>query len=224
MPRTLEKRCRGCGTGASLGNVLIGRLPLPMRSIIEPPQCFGFAFRGEVANEAEAAAEASNSAFKEWRKHSGKIHSAMGVSSNFKGWTGRPDVTLNGVPRTARCMDVLDMAWAHRLSLADRLASSSDLKADFWANVAQAVQRRPWGGPGTLTTNGVWYSFQRDTVLDGLDAMRLQGLPPSGLAGLSNSQKKELAGEAFNVPCMASFVAALYLQPFAEWWQAVSSA
>jgi hypothetical protein len=175
------------------------------------------------SSQGEQLAEASrNSAelFRQWRKHSGESRSALGISAQFEGWTKRTDVSLVGFPKMERSMDILNIAWASRLKGAPRESTSHQLREGFWANAAQAVQRRPWGGPGTLTANGVWYSFEHDCCLDGFDALRVQGAPTStSIGGLSGSNMKELAGEAFFLGCIGTVVSAIFASPYASWWR-----
>ena len=76
-----------------------------------------------------------------------------------------PRHQMTGFPFTERSLDCLNVAWASRLQEFPLNAQSSELRRGFWANAAQAVQRKPWGGPGTLTANGVWYSFEADCCL-----------------------------------------------------------
>jgi hypothetical protein len=142
------------------------------------------------------------------------------VSASFNGWTRRKDVHLVGFPKTDRALDVVDVAWAARMAKMPR-ASPSDMKRGYWVNVAQQVHRRPWGGPGCLTAGGVWYSFEHDCCLDGTDTLRLQGAPNNFVTrGLSSSQLKDLAGEAFFVGSAGTCIAALYLCPYGPWWRA----
>ena len=142
------------------------------------------------------------------------------MSAAFNGWTGRADVKLDGVPQAPRVLDVLDCAWAHRLATHPRDATSAQLARGFWANPSQAVQRRPWGTPGCLTSSAVWYSFEKDTALDAEDCLRIQGLPTRiQRHGLSEAEAKNLAGEAFSCPVATMFTAAWYYLPWGAWWE-----
>ena len=158
--------------------------------------------------------------FGAWRKHSGKARATLQISSSFAPWTKALGVTLNGLPVSERTLDLLDVAWYDSIHSMPLSASSTELRQDFWANVSQSIQRRPWGSRGTLTTRGVWYSYEFDTTLDGRDFLRLQGLPTmTETRGLSDRETKDLGGEAFCAPIVGSFLAAFYYQPWAVWWK-----
>ena len=146
------------------------------------------------------------------------MRARKGVSAAFSGWTQRPGIKLTGFPFTERSLDCLNVAWASRLQEFPLNAQSSELRRGFWANAAQAVQRKPWGGPGTLTANGVWYSFEADCCLDGIDTLRVQGAPSAMSTGqLTVANLKELAGEPFFLGSVGSVVVALYASPYASW-------
>ncbi len=157
---------------------------------------------------------------KNWRKHSGDMRRSVGVSSEFAGWSQRPDKRLIGLPRLPRLVDVLDVAWGSRLMQAAPSETASSLAKDFWCNVSQAVQRTPWlFNGGCLTPQAVWYAFERDVVLDGRDFFAIQGLPKNvKTAGLSDSNLRDLGGDSYSCPVIATGVLALYFQPFAQWW------
>jgi hypothetical protein len=162
--------------------------------------------------------------YSEWRKHSGAMRTAAGVSASFAGWSSRPEVKLVGFPKSERSMDCLDVAWAFQLTRAQRGSTTDSLTANFWVNVSQGVDRKPWGTPGCLLSNGMWYSFRCDCCLDGLDCLRIQGFPLDvAIASLSSTQAKDLAGEAFCLPCMATCLLSVFYSPYATWWQGTPS-
>ncbi len=176
------------------------------------------ACKGDQLREATGT---SSELFKQWRKHSAKVRAMVQVSPQFDGWSSRQGIRLAGFPRSERCLDALNVAWAARLmSATSKQVTSDELRQGYWVNVAQSVDRRPWGGPGCLTTKGVWYSFERDFCLDGFDTLRLQGQPSDiSAAGLGCGALKQLAGEAFFAPCIGNALLALYLSPYATWWR-----
>ena len=159
--------------------------------------------------------------FKQWRRHSADVRSKLGVSSEYSGWTSQAVISLPGVPKTPRVLDLLNTAWAERLQACGGAGNVSTVEAriGFWANVSQAVQRHPYGTPGTLATSGAWYSFQHDFLLDGQDECQLQGMPRAPTPCLSSNQLHGLAGEAFSVPCVSTFLYSMYLNPWGTWWR-----
>jgi hypothetical protein len=104
---------------------------------------------------------------------------------------------------------------------AGRVPTSADVKKDLWINLSQNVDRIGLGKPGALCTSGLWYTFQEDTVLDGQDALTLQGHPES-LAkdvALTSSEKRILAGESYQLACVGAAMFSIYLNPWGSWWK-----
>ena len=148
------------------------------------------------------------------------FRAALGVLAAFAGWSKRRGVALHGVPRLERVIDVVDCAFASRIAVAPPTTSTQELIKGLWCNAAQGVGRSPWGDPGTLTCKSLWYNFSEDQALDGVDYLRLQGLPKTcDITGLSNSELKDLAGEGYSCPVITSFLVACYYQPWAGWWR-----
>lgn len=175
--------------------------------------------QADNANEAAS----STASFLAWRKQSGRVRADLGISSGFADWTSRTDIALLGVPRTERILDLLNIAWGARLQAMPKSSSTVDLRRGYWCNLSQEVQRRPWGSAKTLTSRGLWYSFEKDVTLDGADVMRLQGAPFGRTANLSSAALKDLAGESFFIPSVASFIVAIYYQPYACWWKPLAA-
>ncbi len=88
----------------------------------------------------------------EWRTHSALMRDAAGWSASYAPWTGQAGIVLRGVPRHDRKLDVIDMAWAHRIAKCRAQGvTDEDAKVNFYVDISQAVQRRPWGNAKTLT-------------------------------------------------------------------------
>ena len=91
----------------------------------------------------------------------------------------------------------------------------------MWNNLGQDIGRITYGKPGTLTSTCLWFSYEKDVALDGVDHMLLQGFPahlyPEGL--MSSSVLKKAAGEAYSAPEIAKFVYAYFLNEHAPWWK-----
>ncbi len=169
--------------------------------------------------EEKKRVESKDHVYNKWRGHSARVRAKGKISSTYDGWTSQKDVLLRGVPKLGRVPDVLDVAWGHQMQKATRLRmTSSEAKAGFWCNVSQSVQRKPWGGPGVLTTRSRFYSFEHDFTLDGNDFLRLQGAPMATAPGFSDHELRDLGGEAFPCPCITAFSFAFYMNPWAPWW------
>jgi hypothetical protein len=131
---------------------------------------------GKVEENASTFVEyAGRDAQKVWRQKSAASRSMNEVSSDFDGWTSRPDVKLRGVPRMSRAKNTLNVQWARRLGSARATATSLELRENLWCDLSQCVARKTaaagssFGLPGILCTSGLWYSFAADATLDGTD-------------------------------------------------------
>ncbi len=159
--------------------------------------------------------------FREWRKHSGTVRDQLEISANFKGWSERSNVKLTGLPKPPRYVDVVDCAWAHRVSDSHPDATVRSLTENYWANPSQGIQRLPWTlKGGCLTPRACWYSFEKECCLDGSDYLRIQGLPTwTELNGLSDNEVRDLGGDVYPCPLIATALLSLYYQPWACWWK-----
>ena len=107
----------------------------------------------------------NHSVYAKWKVHSACVRSALNLPGKSSPWTARGDVTLHGLGRpSARVLDVLDVAWSCRRNSMPGTATSEDLKRGFWANVSQAVQRRPWGPLPLACKITIMYSFAEERV------------------------------------------------------------
>ncbi len=157
--------------------------------------------------------------------HSAKLRQDCGVSTDYSGYTSRPELKLHGVPNLDSAYDKLNVKWA--LRLADKLPSdtSDDLKRDLWSDLSQNPHRGAKFSGGTICTSSVMYSFEKDCVLDGEDCWRLQGWPADFATSpeFSSAEKKSLAAEGFHLPSIAVIFAAVYFNPYASWWKTTTS-
>ncbi len=172
----------------------------------------------------------SREALKEWIGRTNKIKQKAGLPIDYSGWTSRPDVKLTGVPDGRRYRDALDTLWGIKVNAAatgGRIPQSQDVRRGLWINLSQNVDRiGKSGSPGSLCTSGLWYSYEFDFALDGSDMLALQGFPQYLVhdPNLSSHEKRNLAGEAFNLPCFGLVMFALYLNPWAPWWKGPAGA
>mgnify|MGYP000574030960 CR=1 FL=1 len=87
-----------------------------------------------------------------------------------------------------------------------QVSAQANLQRGYWAKLTQAVQRKPWGQPGTLMCKAVWHSFEREQTFDGVYSIRLQGLPQKiSTVGLSDRCLRDLAGDSFPCPGISMF-------------------
>jgi hypothetical protein len=160
---------------------------------------------------------------KQWRMNSNTLKQKHGLNE-YTGYTKRPEVKLSGVPQVPRLLDALDTFWGVRVMDAkDRMPppTSAQLKKNLWLDLSQQIHRLHSGKPGVLCTGALWYNFEADVVLDGQDALSLQGFPDvvSKDVDLSASEKRRLAGESYHLGTFASVAFAVYLCPWGAWWK-----
>lgn len=161
--------------------------------------------------------------FHEWRKHNANFRHTQSISSAYAEWTTSGGRRLVGCPQTPRVTDLLDTTWAMRIKDlgGHGHVTTTDAAKGFFADVGQAVQRRPWGGPRVLATTSVVYCYEFGFCFDGEDSSRLQGCParsvPQGM--MEDASKRRLAGESFSIPAMGTVLYAMYLNPWGVWWQ-----
>jgi len=173
--------------------------------------------------EAQCLQHNTSAVYQDWRKSSANVRSTIGVSADFRGWSSRPDISLIGIPKTPRVLDLLDIGWAIQLAKFGPPGSvtSTQARRGLWANVTQTVQRKPFGPPGCLATHSLWYSYEHDFTIDGQDALRLQGFPLGSApkSSFTNAQLFDLAGEGFHAASVGSFLYAFLLNPYGPWWE-----
>ena len=180
--------------------------------------------------------EAENAAvmpFKKWVVHSAQVRSKLKVPHDWMPWS---DVSeLHGIPNTSRrAIELLNIGYIIVLKEAQRQATLKRnpkpyrpelLSRGFFADISQAVQRKPFGPLSTLHTNSWWYSYEHDIVLPGLVHVALNGFPSNlewGVFGDTPQQQgcaaRRLMGESFSLPVAATVVMAAFMTHGAPWW------
>jgi hypothetical protein len=161
---------------------------------------------------------------KEWRKHMNSIRNTYELSTEYEGYTKKPDIRLCGVPRIPRVLGAIDTFWGIKAKLANKggkVVGNHQLKEGLWLDVSQQVHRLHSGRPGVLCTGALWYTFEFDCVLDGQDALALQGFPEFVASSdlFSSSEKRRLAGEAYHLGSFAAVAFAWYCNPWGQFWK-----
>ena len=60
---------------------------------------------------------------------------------------------MRGVPRTPRCLDLVNVAWGSRLRAAEgQELSDSQLRNGFFVDLSQGCDRHPWGDLSVFAT------------------------------------------------------------------------
>ena len=167
-----------------------------------------------------------------WNVHSAQMRSKLRVPDDFRPWT--TTASLHGVPPVPRVRELLDLGYilvlkeAQRKALAKRNPVPYDPTAmlqGYWADLSQAVQRRPFGGLPTSHTHSFFYSYPAYLVLPGMAHSALHGFPQSldwscfgASAAAQSAAARQLVGEAWSVPCGAQAMVAAFLTSRAPWW------
>jgi hypothetical protein len=152
-----------------------------------------------------------------WRNNSSSLRTQAGITVGHSPWTQRQGIELRGVPRLDRNIDMIDYRWAMRTKKKPK-TDTATLKNNAWVNLLQQQSRHDAMNPGCLTSGALYYSYDRDCLLDGEDFMRLQGAPEGSGGAASNRQLYNLGGEAFHAPSIAAAVYSYYLNGEAPWY------
>ena len=148
-----------------------------------------------------------------WRQCSQDIRKASGWSLSAQPWTTLKGIQLRGVKRLPRVLDLIDTAWMPRTGCAALTAEQVlELRKGFWVDYSQNHDRQPWGGVRCLTTSTSLYSFERDREVLGIEHIFQMGWAPSEIPSeMTDSELKDLAGEAQALPCLCCAIYALIL-------------
>ena len=150
----------------------------------------------------------------------------MGVPLDFRPWSTAH--ILRGIPKMARVMEVVDLAWLqhleqnHNIMPATLLSMSqqelSELaknhSAELWVDISQMSDRKPWvyGRRRCATTNTCWYSYSLDRGMLDIEYFLSQGHDSDlNLSTLKFHEVQSLTGDAFALPSCASILLALLL-------------
>ena len=122
--------------------------------------------RHEQLNE-RAAGKAS------WKHQSGQQRRKLGLSADYDHWTTAPGITCHGIPANAlRFHDSLDIGWGATVKKPENKDKGTlELRKGLWNNLGQDIARITYGKPGTLTSTCLWFSYEKDVALDGVDHM-----------------------------------------------------
>ncbi len=158
-----------------------------------------------------------------WVEESRLTRELLGISQTWMpltGKTGEHQPELRGVKRSARCMELLNIAEADRLN--KKLP-----KENFFSNFSQSVSRRPWGKMSCLSRTCDIYDFERDCALTSAERLTLEGLPSKHIVqqlsamGPEKTSERDLekfAGQGFFLGSIGTILMAYFLNDEASWW------
>ena len=153
-----------------------------------------------------------------WQQHSSRIRAEVGLAREAKPWTSKSTSRLIGVGSAARKLDVIDVAWGSMCVEYGKTHSEHRLRTNFWVDCSQTISRRPWGTRmRSFRSRCQVYSFEKDRVLSGTDAMLVYGWPRHYLDGTSQSDLLSLAEVATCVPIVTLVMACVWSNPWGDW-------
>ena len=93
--------------------------------------------------------------FPKWRDHSATVRHRHRMSSNWMPWSENSEFKpkLHSVAKTARVLELINVAWGARLGSNDGSLLFHDLRRNFFCDLSQSIEREPWGKLGTVTTS-----------------------------------------------------------------------
>ena len=157
--------------------------------------------------------------FRKWNVHTQDIRQKIGLGVRGCPWSG-----ANSLPVPAslpRCTDNVDVCF-WKLRCDHPGIPLKVLTNDSWCHMTQSVQRLPCirGKLPCLLANSIFYSFEKNICLSGASHLEIMGwdqddCPP--LDVISDHEARDLAGNAFSLPCSALVSAAYIANPFAPW-------
>ena len=148
-----------------------------------------------------------------WRVQSARLREKHNLPSRLPKYPGK----MQGLPRTDRIHDLVQVAWA----IMGRRALAHGQRC--FLDASQCVSREPWSDHiPTLTQSALIFCFVEDRALQDEEIWACQGLlaelfPTTG----STLNVRQIVGEGQFLPCTAIVAAAMHYNPFAPWWQAL---
>ena len=171
----------------------------------------------------------SGKSYQECKKHASVALDKLGLPAGYNGWTSRKGFQGVGLPSggpNGRIKALLNVGWGKRMQMMPGV--SAEIAAKGWyADVSQSVERMPFGRLGTLTTSSAKYSYEADCILSGAHHLISLGFPhhcatkASGL--FSEHELRNLIGEGFALPCVATVVFLFFCNPYGPWWRPESN-
>jgi hypothetical protein len=141
----------------------------------------------------------------------------------YRPWTSRDDVfCAKGMQnRHKECVDIAYIHHLKDLRSNGPLPPFADTVKDFFVDVGQSVDRKPWsaGRLRTLCQGSLFYSFEVDAMVKAVHHLHLQGHGDLQLDTLSEHDCRALAGEGFFAGCIGTVLWSAFLDSRMPWWQ-----
>ncbi len=137
-------------------------------------------------------------------------------------WRGTPTApVLRGVPSTKRARELLNVAFLKACESEQVCTAEAawwpeprrKVARSLFVDVSQAVTRSPWAKHAlkTVTTTTELYSFERDTMVEPEELLRLHGRPVPLGHSCEARELRDLLGNCMAVQTLATVMRALFL-------------
>ena len=157
-----------------------------------------------------------------WQADSDIWRQELKMPASYKPWTAQAHVRLAGLPKQDRVRDLVDLVAADRLcGESTRGRQGKDVRSLMQpcvVDVSQSHKRRVHTSRENihpcLTTSSSWYDYRLDRMVVPHESFLLQGHSHShmlqGCPVLTSADFRELAGEGFALPSVATVLAAVF--------------
>lgn len=145
-------------------------------------------------------------------QHSRDFRNKVGLEPESRPWSIKPAVALRGVPvHNPRMVDVIDVAYG-MAKLALPAATERDLTAALVVDFSQSLKFKPWSRQAPcFSTSTRLYMFERDRVMVQSEVFRILGFADIDLSGLSETNLRDLSGDAMAIYSAVQVVASVAL-------------
>ena len=144
----------------------------------------------------------------------------IGLPQSSRPWSANRSLPLPA--SLERCADLVDVSF-WKLRVDNPGLPVQVLTRDAWAHVTQSVQRvgATRGSLPCLLANSTFYSYEKNVCLSGAAHLQIMGWDADdcpAVTVISDHEARDLAGNAFSLPCSALLTAACIANPSGPWW------
>lgn len=152
-----------------------------------------------------------------WFQESGTIREKLKVSQKFSPWTSRGSFRGEGLPKTKRVLDLVDIVAIQKLEKEKTWENTKRALQDCYLDVSQSHSRRVTtlenGITPTATTSTDLYSYGMDRMVTPFEVFLLHGQNEDVLipSNMSYNDLRRLSGEGMAVYSIASVIWSVFL-------------
>ncbi|CAE7260889.1 unnamed protein product [Symbiodinium sp. CCMP2592] len=161
---------------------------------------------------------ASSDSAKTWHNQSVAWRDRLEVSRNYGPWTQSPHTQLQGLPKSDRVKDLVDLVALEKTRGTKRSwQQMQNALHGHFVDVSQSHQRCKCSNTGgfmpTMTTGSIYYSYEADMVLCAREHMMLQGHDNTFRVpvGMAPRQLRSMAGNGMSLPSLATMIWSWFL-------------